>query len=988
LLEHSIVPASGRSLARRIAAAPKVGFPDRARERLVAWLSAIVTPAGPGLRARLEDNPVIAALLEGLAEGSPFLWQLTTEDPERLLRLLDCDPEPYFETLLAKRTAAIAQAVDEVEVMRLLRKLKQEATLLLALADIGAVWEVMHITQKLTALADCAVATSLRFVLAAAAAEGRLKPPDAAHPDRGSGYFVLAMGKMGAFELNFSSDIDLIVLFDPAPPALVPGVDPGPLFVRLTRRLLKLLQTRTPEGYVFRVDLRLRPDPGSSHVAISTFAALTYYESRGQNWERAALIKARPCGGDLEAAEAFLKDLFAFIWRKYLDYAAIADIHSMKRQVHAFRGHGEIAVEGHNIKLGRGGIREIEFFVQTQQLITGGRHPELRGRETLAMLGKLEQGGWITAEASRDLSAAYRFLRTVEHRLQMVSDEQTQTLPAAPARLLELARFLGYPDRDAFADALVPHLRRVQQHYGALFEDVPQTPDGMRLIFPKDGDDAATLETLAKMGFDQPLAASSLIRRWLTGPYPSLRGQFARAHLIELVPLLIDRFSRTDAPDRALIAFDRFLANLHGGARLISLLLHNPDLVGLLALTLGAAPRLADIVALYPEAMDGLIDPTFFGALPDDEKLRTELARNLDQAGSYEDFLDRLRIFGQEHIVLIGVRILTGSLSAEQAGEAFARLADVLISALHKAVAENFVEVHGHLRRQQSAILALGKLGGREMTAGSDLDLILVYDCDPDLPQSDGARPLVGTQYFARFTQRIIGALSAPTNYGTLYKVDLRLRPSGQSGPLATHIDRFRIYHEEEAWTWEHMALTRARVVASSDEFGCRVEEVIRHVLCRRRDRELVAADILEMRRAIAAEKGDSDVWDLKNVSGGLVDLEFAAQYLQLIHAAAHPEVLDTSTLAALEKASRLGVLSAEDAEVLRPAARLYHNLTQVLRLCVSGPFDPRAAGAELLGLLARNADVPDFATLEAHLAETREQVRASFLRVVGGRAL
>jgi glutamate-ammonia-ligase adenylyltransferase len=938
------------------------------------------------LRTRIAENPLVGALLEGVSEGSAFLWHHLTVDPDRLLRLLDCDPERYFDALLAEGAAPIAQAGCETEAMRMLRRLKQEAMLLLALVDMGGVWEVMRITHALTALADCAVAASVRFVLSRAAGEGKLSLPDAAQPDQGSGYFVLAMGKMGAFELNFSSDIDLIVLYDPASCALAPGLEPAPLFLRLTRRLVKLLQARTSDGYVFRVDLRLRPDPASTQIAISTVAALAYYESRGQTWERAALIKARPCGGDLVAGERFLRDLFAFIWRKYLDYAAISDIHAMKRQVHAFRGHGEIAVEGHNIKVGRGGIREIEFFAQTQQLITGGRHPELRGRETLATLAKLAQGDWITPEAARDLAAAYCFLRAVEHRLQMVADEQTQTLPATSDRLLEFARFLGYPDRDSFAEALVPHLRRVQHHYGALFEDAPQMPDAGRLTFPPDADDGPTLETLARMGFGQPLAASALIRHWFTGQYQSTRGQFARAHLFELLPLLLDRFSHTDAPDRTLIAFDRFLANLHGGARLISLLLHNPDLVGLLALTLGAAPRLADIVAHYPAVMDGLIDPTFFGALPDQPKLRARLATSVEQAGPYEDFLDRLRMFGQEHMVLTGARILTGSLSAEQAGEAFAGLADILVETLQQTVTHVFAQAHGRLAQQRSAILALGKLGGREMTAGSDLDLILVYDCDPEVRLSDGAQPLAASQYFTRLTQRLISALSAPTNYGTLYKVDLRLRPSGRSGPLATHIERFKGYHEQEAWTWEHMALTRARVIASTEEFDRQVADVIREVLCRERDAELIAADILEMRAAIAEEKGDSDIWDLKHVGGGLIDIEFIAQYLQLVHAAAHPEILDTSTLGALDKALKLGVLSAEDADILRPAARLYHNLTQVLRLCLSGPFEPRTAGGELLGLLARNADVPDFGTLEAHLAETRKQVRASFLQILGRR--
>jgi glutamate-ammonia-ligase adenylyltransferase len=298
-------------------------------------------------------------------------------------------------------------------------------------------------------------------------------------------------------------------------------------------------------------------------------------------------------------------------------------------------------------------------------------------------------------------------------------------------------------------------------------------------------------------------------------------------------------------------------------------------------------------------------------------------------------------------------------------------------------VEDVLAENHGRIRRQQTALLALGKLGGREMTATSDLDLIIVYDFDAEHPQSDGERPLYGAQYFARLTQRLISALSSQTNYGALYQVDMRLRPSGRSGPVATSIDAFASYQESEAWTWEHMALTRARVVSGPAAFATRVDTVIRAVLCRRRDRVVVAADVVEMRQAIAKEKSEEARWDLKYAAGGLVDLEFIAQYLQLVHAAQQPEILDTSTARVLDKARRLGLLSAEEADVLRPAVRLYHNLTQVLRLCLPGPFDPKTAGAGLLGLLCRAADLPNFATLDAHVAETQQKVRASFNRIL-----
>ncbi|HEY0569129.1 MAG TPA: DUF294 nucleotidyltransferase-like domain-containing protein, partial [Xanthobacteraceae bacterium] len=431
-------------------------------------------------------------------------------------------------------------------------------------------------------------------------------------------------------------------------------------------------------------------------------------------------------------------------------------------------------------------------------------------------------------------------------------------------------------------------------------------------------------------------------------------------------------------------AFDRFLSGLQGGGRLFLLLRQNPDLLAIVALTLGNAPRLADILARYPQSMDAMLDPAFFGALPDEEKLSTELTRSIAQSASNEDFLDRIRMFGQEHMFLIGARILSGTVSAQQAGEAFARLADVLVRALSQTVKDAFEAAHGRIAGQRVALVAMGKLGGREMTATSDLDLIIIYAFDDDHPESDGARPLYGAQYFARLTQRFISALTTQTNYGALYHVDMRLRPSGRSGPLATSLNAFSSYQETEAWTWEHMALTRARVIAASPGFGERVESAIRNVLIRQRDAESVAVDVVDMRAAIAAEKNDKDRWDLKYAVGGLVDLEFVVQYLQLVHAADKPEILDTSTVRVLEKASRLGLLSREDAEVLRPAAQLYHDLTQILRLCLPGPFDPKSAGAELLGLLARAADLPDFATLDAHLADTQAKVRASFIRILG----
>jgi glutamate-ammonia-ligase adenylyltransferase len=982
---------SEAALVRRLRGLVPVPQPQSAA-RVSSWLAGIEPKSvGATLTALVREYPPLKPMLGGIAEAAPFLWDLIRADAARFTQLLESDPEEAKAALIADTCSTAAATHSQAEVMRSLRRMKAQAALLIALADIGNVWPVARVTAALTEIAETALRVAVHHLLGDAVKRGRFTPADQDKPAAQSGYIVLAMGKMGGHELNFSSDIDLIVFFERGKAQLAPDIEPGQFYVRLTRDLVKILQERTPDGYVFRVDLRLRPDPASTQVAISTEAALDYYEHRGQNWERAALIKARPCAGDLAAGEKFLRDLSPFIWRKYLDFATIAHVHEMKRQIHAYRGHGEIAVEGHNIKLGRGGIREIEFFVQTQQLIAGGRHAELRGGSTIATLDALAAEKWISREARDELAAAYDFLRRVEHRLQMMADEQTHTLPSRSEALDVFARFLGFKDRNDFAATLLRHMRRVERHYVRLFEHAPELlAQHLNLSFGTGAGNEAekgegdTLDRLSHMGFRQPLEVAAAVRRWRAGTYRALRGEQARANLTDLVPVIIDQFARGENPDGAFAAFDRFLSGLRAGGRFFSLLRQNPELIRFVGLILGVAPRLTDILAQNPHFIDPLVDPTFFGSVPDGKRLEAVLSSALDETRGYEAMLDAIRLLGQEHMFLIGARILSGSITAEQAGAVFARLADVLLRTVHARAEADFAETYGRIRAGESAILALGRLGAREMTASSDLDLIVIYDFDHDHPESDGERSLYGGQYYARFTQRLISALTAQTNYGVLYQVDMRLRPSGRSGPVATQIDGFISYQERDAWTWEHMALTRARVVSGPPALAARIERAIRDVLCRERNRKTIADDVVAMRAAIAKEKGDADIWDLKYVAGGLVDIEFIAQYIQLTHAATTPEILDTSTARMLEQAVRLGVLKPEDADVLRAAVRLFHDLTQILRLCLSTAFDPKTANAGVLALLARAADLPDFAALLAHVEDTQRHVRECFVRILG----
>ncbi len=947
-------------------------------------LGGIAPEQASALREICRRFPHAEIILRGIAEASPFLFDLIRLNPARAVALLQCDPDARLVALIESTRAQVAASANEAEAMVVLRRMKAEAALLIALCDIGGVWPVMRVTQALTEIADTAVQCALRFLLMQESAHGKLLPKNQERPEDHSGLIVLAMGKMGAFELNYSSDIDLIVFYDLDAPTLAEGIEPSPFFTKIAQGLSRMLQSRTGDGYVFRVDLRLRPDPASTPPAISTAAALHYYEREGRTWERAAMIKARPCAGDIVAGEALLGEISPFVWRKHLDFAALADVHDMKRQMQTYRGQTGISVEGHNVKVGRGGIREIEFFAQTQQLIAGGRHPELRVRPTLDALDILAASNWITNEARDELRAAYEFLRRVEHRLQMVADEQTQVLPSDAEAVEKFARFLGYADRGAFASDLIGHLGRVQAHYERLFEGDPAGTAKLPDVDYNGGPENKTLAAyLMSLGFKKPKMVAEALKRWIGADYRVFKVDATRQAFLEFLPDLIRGLSRAEEPDNAVAAFDRFLQALQRGGRLISLLAQNKDLVALVALVLGAAPRLADMLARQPQIMDGLIDPRFFGAMPDQTELSARLAATLADADSYEEFLDRLRLFGQESLFLIGTRILSGTVSAQQAGAAFADVAEGIAHTVHVLVGDQFAQQHGRIKGQETAVIAMGKLGSREMTASSDLDLLLIYDFDDDAPDSGGPRSLHGSQYFARFTQRLISAFTTRTNYGVLYEVDMRLRPSGNAGPLASRLDAFASYQQTEAWTWEHMALTRARVISATPAFRTKLEKVIRDVLMRPREVAITANDVSEMRRAIAEEKGEDDVWDLKNAAGGMIDIEFIAQYLQLVHAASKPEILNVNTVQVLDNAARLGVLAQPDADTLRAAARLYHDLTQIIRLCVTGKFKPETAGEDLLRVLTRAGDAPDFSSLEARVRETQTDVREIFSRLV-----
>ena len=924
-----------------------------------------------------------ARFFSAVLDLSPFIREALTRHPRILDRIAAKPPEVALEDILAEISASAAsEHVTEASLMTSLRVFKREAHVLIALCDLAGIFDTQATTGWLTDLAEACTGTAVRFLLLDADRAGKIELPDRNHPDKDSGWIVLGMGKFGARELNYSSDIDLIVFIDETRPAIGDPYECVETFSRLTRRLVRILQDRTGDGYVFRVDLRLRPDPGSTPLAIPVDAALHYYEGRGQNWERAAMIKARPVAGDRESGKQVLAELSPYVWRKYLDYAAIADVHSIKRQIHAHKGHGDIAVRGHNVKLGRGGIREIEFFVQTQQLIAGGRFPELRGNQTVPMLARLAERGWITEKARDALAKEYYFLRDVEHRIQMIADEQTHILPEDDEGFARVAHMMGYADTAAFSAAFLDALKVVEKHYAALFEQAPELGSASgNLVFTGDVDDPDTLETLAAMGYERPSDICRVIRTWHFGRYRATQSAEARERLTELTPALLKAFAETKRADEALLRFDGFLKGLPAGIQLFSLLQSNPRLLNLIVMIMSAAPRLAEIITRNPHVFDGLLDPAIFSEMPTRAYLEERLRVFLGPATDYEEVLDRLRIFAAEHRFLIGIRLLTSAIDGVRAGRAFSDLAELMIGKAFEVVEAELERRHGRVKGAKVALLAMGKLGSRELTAGSDVDLILLYEHDEETDESDGEKPLAPSQYYIRLTQRLIAALSAPTAEGVLYEVDMRLRPSGNKGPVATHIESFGKYQRSEAWTWEHMALTRARPIHGDGAFMDHIRREIDEVLSASRDVKKIAKDVREMRDLIYQEKPPADDWDFKLKPGGIVDLEFIAQFAVLANKVDRkPRPLGTEEiLSALDPSFADPAL----ADNLVSAHRLYTNLSQTIRLCLGSDAKREEFIPGMIDLLCRAADMPDIKRVEHHLAEVATDVRTGFEKLL-----
>ncbi len=882
-------------------------------------------------------------LLEGTAGCSTFLANLMQREAEWLRAALAEPPEASFAALLEAMPAEGAAALSDS-----LRIARRRAALLVALADLGGAWDLGAVTGALSRLADRAVQLGLEALVAAEIARGKLPGCTEADVPEAAGMFVIAMGKLGARELNYSSDIDLIVLFDESRHDPEDYAELRAGFIRVTQRLVKLLSEVTAEGFVFRTDLRLRPDPSVTPVCIASDPAEHYYESVGRTWERAAYIKARVCAGAIPAGEGFLGRLRPFIWRRHLDFAAIEDAQNMRKRIRAHKGlTGPLRVPGHDIKLGQGGIREIEFFTQTRQLIVGGRDAGLRQRETLVALDALAEKGWVDREEAGTLSEAYVAHRELEHRLQMLEDAQTQTLPESPDELARLADFCGEP-LDTFTRALTERLEAVHALTDTFF--VPEAR----------ARDAPAPEEV----FADPESAEATMAAWRR--LPALRSERARAIFKRLQPELMRRMAGAASPDNALRSLDAFLSRLPAGVQIFSLMEANPPLLDLLVDICSSAPELARHLGSNAGVLDAVISRDFYRPLKGLSELRDALMARLDEAPDYESALNVARIWMRERHFRIGVHLLRGIADPNEAAAAYSAVAEAVVAALWPVVTGEFAHRHGPPPGAGAVVVALGKLGSREMTVSSDLDLIVIYDAE-GAEASEGKRPLATTAYYARLTQALISALSAPMPEGILYKVDMRLRPSGRSGPVATSTGAFRRYQAEEAWTWEHLALTRARAVAGPPELAGRVRAAIAEVVRSPHEAAKVLADAEDMRRRLAEahEAAAANPWEVKLGPGRMMDIELLAQTGALLH--------DLGGLRSprrmLGKLGALGWLASADAAALETALARLAALQQVGRLASDHTIDPAEGGEGLVRLVLSVTGQPDLDSLRSMLA-------------------
>ncbi len=952
-------------------------------------LAAEITRAPvPHDRARADDvirglpdplrSGAIGELAHGAAGSSPFLARLLECHGPWLAGAIARPTQEALDDLIAEATQA-GESADWRGLLSALRLARTRAALLIALADLGGVWDLGPVTRALSDLADALSSTALRWLIAKEITRGKIPGMSEDNIPGGAGLSVIAMGKLGARELNYSSDIDLICLFDQSQ---LPPDDHGEArarYIHITRQMVRALSDRTPEGYVFRTDLRLRPAPSTTALCLSMDAAEHYYETVGRTWERAAHIKARPVAGDITAGRAYLRRLSSFVWRRNLDFAAIEDIEDILRKIREKEGRFHpSSVPGYDIKLGPGGIREIELFAQTRQLIMGGRLPVLRDPTTLGALAALRDEGVIGAEMCAALSQAYVAHRTVEHRLQMVQDRQTQTIPVNEEARAEVAALDGWSDPRAWEADIAERLATVHDVTKEFFDAAGRLPS-------EPAQARTDAQSIAAHGFTRPDDVSRTLHRWHSGGIAATSTERGQRLYAALEADLIGMLGSADSPDDAIAAFDRFLSGLPAGVQVFSLLKANRHLLRLVIDILATAPRLASHLGQEPETLDIILAEDFFQKPPTQEWLEADLHIWIGETTDYEHVLDISRRWARELKFRISVQVLSGMIDEVTAGEAFSAIAEAALQTLMPFVTDNFTARHGPPPGRGMAVVAMGKLGTREMTARSDLDLITVYDAgdagDAEPPQ--GGRALPPQVYYARLTQALISALTAPTAEGRLYAVDMRLRPSGRQGPITVSLGSFEHYQTGQAWVWEHLALTRARVVCGEDSLAADTGAVIGAALAGRRRDARVLSEAGEMRaRLISAHRRERGrPWALKHAAGGLMEIEFLAQTGGLFHGLG-PGRPARDMLGPLAEA---GWISPDEARALADALVLQTRLQHIDCVALEQPFDPENAGKRLRRVMAEAGGSADFDGLSEKLRGAQAAAARVCARVQDG---
>ncbi len=975
---------------------PKSSAPEIAEVKITHWFEYLTRklPKLVDFAQRMNASEYGKKLLHAVFGNSPYLSQLFIKNSGLVQNIAEKGFDKTFTEFISE-TAHDRIFLSIEEIMAYLRQAKAECSLIVALADITESWNLEQITRRLSDFAEIALNKAVDFLLSRASGFNEIEIQDAAKPGINSGLIVIAMGKLGAYELNYSSDIDLVIFFDSEKAKYTGQHNIQHFFTRAAQDLTRIMQERTEDGYVFRVDLRLRPDPASTPPAMSVRAAEIYYESVGQNWERAAMIKARAIAGDIHAGEKFLQYLRPYIWRKNLDFAAIEDIQSIKRQIDDKHRRESGSLLGYNIKLGHGGIREIEFFIQTQQLIWGGREPDLRISGTCEALRALAQIKKVDRATCEDLIAAYRFYRKIEHRLQMVDDHQTHTLPATKEDFARFAIFMGYENPADFEKELSATLAKVQGHYARLYAKSPslanaESKTAGSLVFTGTENDPETLETIENLGFKDPVIVSETIRGWHHGRRKVTSSKKARELLTELVPAILAALAKTINPDSAFAKFDELLSRLPDGVQIFSLFHSNPELLELIAEIMGRYPYLAEKLSRNPALLDYVLSPEFYLDMPDKEQLKKKMEQNLAHARDYQDALDITRRWTKDRQFRIGVQLLKNQITPTLAASHLSNIADTALSLLLERTAQDFAEKQGVIKDSEFAIVAMGKLGGQELTFGSDLDLVFIYDAKNDEALSNGISPLSVNEYFLRLSRRFIAAITSLTTEGKLYEIDVRLRPSGQDGPVASSLKAFGLYYESSAWIWEYMALTRARVIAGPESLARKIRQVVTSKICKERDPNELALEIDEMHEKIADQHGSENPFEVKYARGGLIDLEFILQYMQLAHSHKYPELIEGNIRLAINKLETRNLLPPTTIASLKDAAEILLNTQCVLRLIGSetpNEEDMTPAMKKVLptalNLEAEDDDDAKFLSFKKRLVDDEKNVQNIYREVI-----